>query len=156
MPGGVYRRATGITEVMLHVGGGSIDIHTPASFTDYFVGLYNSSDLDGRRVVDARRGLDFPAVAQRFKLIDDITTGVLVPYGNGAHWMTRLLGGEQFGRWQLRQMQPFMVSLYEAELGKGLANGEVTIEGDAGLHVFHGEYDGALGLILSGDDPLED
>ena len=156
MPGGVYRRATGVTEVMLAVGGGSIDIHTPASFTDYFVGLYNSSDLDGRRVVDARRALDFPTVAQRFKLIDDITTGVLVPYGQGAGWITRLLAGEQFGRAHFRHMQPFMVSLYEGELKKGLASGEVTIEGDAGIHVFRGDYNDTLGLILSGDDPLED
>jgi hypothetical protein len=53
-------------------------------------------------------------------------------------------------------MQPYMVSLYEAELKKGLASGVVTVEGDAGVHVFHGEYSPALGVVLSADDPLSD
>lgn len=156
MPAGVYRLAAGVTEVMLKAGGGAIDIHAPASFTSYFVGLYNSSDLDRRGVVEARRALDFPAVAQRFRLIDDITTGVLVPYGAGAEWIMRLLRGEEFGRAQLRQMQSFVVSLYRGELEQGLASGAVTVEGDAGVHVLRGSYSDALGLTLPGDDPLED
>ena len=156
MPAGVYRRATGVTEVMLKVGDGSIDIHAPSSFAGYFVRLYNSSDLDGRRVLDARRVLDFPEVASRFKLIDDVTTWVLVPYGKGAEWFERTLRGEQFGRGQLRQMQPFMVSLYDGEVQNGMASGAVTVEGDAGIHVFRGDYRDALGLTLPGEDPLID
>ena len=156
MPGGVYRLATGVTEGMLKAGNGVIDIHTPASFTSYFVGLYNASDLDRRRIVEARRALDYPAVAQRFRLIDDITTGVLVPYGEGADWIARLLGGEEFGRSQFRQMQPFMVSLYSTELEQGLASGAISVEGDAGVHVLRGSYSAALGLVLPGDDPLKD
>lgn len=156
MPGGLYKRAADVTELMLKARGGSIDIHAPASFTEYFVRLYNSSDLDKRKVGDARRALDFPEVARQFKLIDDTTTGVLVPYGEGSRWLTLLLGGEQFGRGQLREMQPFMVSLYEGELRKGLASGAVTIEGDAAIHVFRGDYSETLGLTLPGEDPLQD
>src|SRR5690606_6192852 len=100
MPRGVYRLAAGVTETMLTTGNGAIDIHDPAAFVDYFVGLYNASDLDKRRVADARRALDFPEVADRFKLIDDATTGVLVPYGAGATWIGRVRRGEQFGRGQ--------------------------------------------------------
>ena len=142
--------------MMLTAGRGSINIHSPASFTDYFVRLYNTSDLDREKVVDARRELDFPEVARRFRLIDGITTGVLVSYGEGALWVTRLLSGEQFGRGQLRQMRPFMVSLFERELKEGLGSGVVTIEGDAAIHVFRGNYSDALGLMLPGDDPLID
>jgi CRISPR-associated endonuclease/helicase Cas3 len=156
MPAGVYRRASDVTELMLTTGNGAIDVHDPATFANYFVGLYNASDLDRNRIVDARRALDFPQVADRFRLIDDITTGVLVRYKDGASWMSRVLNGELLGRGQLRQMQPYMVSLYEAELKKGLASGVVTVEGDAGVHVFHGEYSPALGVVLSADDPLSD
>ena len=155
MPAGVYRQATEVTEVILRTEGGSIDIHTPESFAAYFVKLYNTTDLDQERVEQARRALDFPEVAHRFKLIDDITTGVLVPYEEGAEWVSRLGNGEPFGRGQLRQMQPFMVALYERELDKAMDSGVVTVEGD-GIHVFHGEYSDALGLTLPGDDPLID
>jgi CRISPR-associated endonuclease/helicase Cas3 len=156
MPGGVYRAATRVTELMLTARRGAINIHVPACFTEYFVGLYNTSDLDKHKIGNLRRALDFPEVARCFKLIDDITTGVLVPYGEGAKWLRRLLSGEQFGRGQLRQMQPFMVSLYEPELKRALASGSVTVEGDPGIHVLHGDYGEALGLVLAGDDPLID
>lgn len=154
MPGGVYRRASDITELMLATGEGAIDIHDPAVFAEYFMRLYNTSNLDEKRIADYRRELDFPKVADRFKLIDDLTTGVLVPYGDGAAWIARVLRGEQFGRGQLRQMQSSMVSLYENELKHGLETGAVVIGADSGVHVLRGTYDSVLGLVLPGDDPL--
>jgi len=155
MPGGAYRRGAGVTEGMLATKG-SIDIHDPAMFTDFFVRLYNATDLDGRRVEEARRVLDFPEVAQRFKLIDDATTGVLVPYGGGAKWIQRLQTGEPLGRSEIRQMQRFMVALYEPELRRAVDTGAVRPQGDAGIHVLAGDYSDTVGLILPGDDPLMD
>lgn len=156
MPGGAYRRAAGVTEGMLAARGGAIDIHDPAVFADFFTRLYNATDLDGKRVAEARRALDFPEVAKRFQLIDDATTGVLVPHGDGAEWIRRVQTGEPLGRAQLRQMQRFMVALYEPELRRALAAGVVRVQGDAGIHVLSGEYRDAVGLVLPGDDPLLD
>lgn len=153
MPGGAYRRGADVTDGMLATRG-AIDIHDPAVFTDFFVRLYNSTDLDGRRVAEARSTLDFPEVAQRFKLIDDATTGVLVPYGDGASWIQRLQSGEPLGRAQARQMQRFMVALYEPELRRAVDAGVVRAQGDAGIYVLTGDYSDTVGLLLPGDDPL--
>lgn len=155
MPPGVYRRATDVTGGMLKMHVGAIDIHAPESFSEYFIRLYNSSDLDAKGVVAARRSLNFPAVAEKFKLIKETTTGVLVPYGEGAEWIERLGAGEDLRRSQVRQMQPFMVSLYEGELQVGLNTGAIAVDTKSGIHIFRKDYDDTLGLVLPVDDPLE-
>ena len=155
MPGTTYRRGASIAQTLLAVGGGAIDIHRPEVFTDYFVRLYNSDNLDARKIVPLRRQLDFPEVARQFRLIDDTTTAVLVPYGEGARWRERVLSGEVITRGALRAMGPYMVSLYTTtELARALASGQVTHTAD-GLYVFVPEYDDDLGLVLR-DDPLKD
>lgn len=153
MPGGAYRRGASITAGMLSQSADGVDIAVPAEFTEYFVRLYNTEDLDARHIAGLRKSFDFPTVAEKFKLIEE-TTAVLVPYGEGERWRDRVQSGEKMTRGKLREMQPFMVSLYEIELRKALESGDVVRTAD-GIHVFTGRYDGQLGLVLS-SDPLVD
>jgi CRISPR-associated endonuclease/helicase Cas3 len=154
LPGGAYRAATDITEQLLKSGEVPA-LDDPATFGNYFVSLYNVRNLDERDVAGSRRALDFPATAARFRIIDDATTGVLVPYGEGAVWVERVLAGEELGRGEIRRLQPFIVGLYRRELEAALASGEVVLREQSGLHVFRGHYDDALGLVLTGG-ALED
>lgn len=149
LPGGAYRAATDITAGMLDAGIQPA-IDDPATFASYFVSLYNVRNLDEARVAEARLALDFPETASRFKVIEDATTGVLVPYGEGVEWSKRVLAGEELTRGQLRGLQPYIVALYPHELKDGLASGEIQFVEKTGVHVFLGHYDDALGLLLGG------
>jgi len=147
LPRGAYHAATQVTDGLLR-GGVTPDIDRPATFADYFVRLYNVRDLDESRVGVAREQFDFPAVAERFRLIDDATTAVIVPYAEGAEWAERALGDAEFGRRELRRLQLFTVGLFENELAAGQAAGEI-VRTESGLHIFRGRYDPALGLVLA-------
>lgn len=148
LPGGVYEAATAITEELLKLGVTPV-IDDPRTFADYFVRLYNTRDLDEKDVAGARKALDFPETASRFRIVDETTTGVLVRYGEGATWAERVLAGEELSRGQLRQLQPYTVALYQQELSQGLATGEIELAEKTGVHVFLGRYDDALGLVLA-------
>ncbi|MDQ3692774.1 MAG: CRISPR-associated endonuclease Cas3'' [Chloroflexota bacterium] len=77
-PGGSYKAATGLTEHF--AADGPPDLHDPAIFDRYFGELYQLTDLDARRIQALRANFSFADVAEEFKLIDDDTVSVVVPY----------------------------------------------------------------------------
>ncbi|MCC6381841.1 MAG: CRISPR-associated endonuclease Cas3'' [Dehalococcoidia bacterium] len=153
LPGGAYRAGTKVTEAM--VGAEGVPLDDPATFTGYFRRLYNVADLDQEKIMRRREALNFPQTAEVFRIVDKDTTGVLVPYGDGADWADRLLAGAELTRADLRQLQPYLVALYAPELEAALRRREVLLAEKTGVHVFRGRYDDALGLLL-GDGALAD
>ncbi len=79
-PGGAYRQAADVTEMLLTKG--DLDIHDPASFDRYFRLLYDLKDLAGAEteLIEAVKARDFERVAQLYRLIERSTINVLVPY----------------------------------------------------------------------------
>lgn len=158
LPGDAYRRATAVTQTMLN-DRGAIDIHDPDVYAEYFQRFYNVSNLDAKNIDGSRKALDFPQTAADFKVIDSLTTAVLVPYGEGRQWIRRVETATEerpIGRRDLRQMQQFMVGLYPGELTRAVAAGAVQRHDSTGIHFLGpgGRYDEKLGLVLP-DDPLE-
>lgn len=78
MPPGVYRQGADETLEMLRQGG--LDMHDPAIFHDYFAGLYGLVRSDRRNIQDQRRRFNYETVNDEFRMIDDDTFPVLVPY----------------------------------------------------------------------------
>jgi CRISPR-associated endonuclease/helicase Cas3 len=78
MPPGVYRQGADETLEMLRQGG--LDMHDPSIFLDYFAGLYGLVRSDRRNIQDQRRRFNYETVNDEFRMIDDDTFPVLVPY----------------------------------------------------------------------------
>lgn len=80
-PRGPYWAGLETARFLLEVRGTEV-LHDPSSYLEYFQRLYQKVDLDGRGVQQYREVLDYPEVAQRYRLIDRDTIPVVVPYGS--------------------------------------------------------------------------
>ena len=78
-PPGVYRSGRDIARVVRELPG--FDPNDPHAVRRYFALLFGTAvDTDRKRVQPARKTLDFPAVADRFRMIDEDTCDVIVDY----------------------------------------------------------------------------
>ena len=118
-PPGVYRSGRDIARVVRELPG--FDPHDPEAVRSYFELLFGTAvDADSNRVQDARKKLDFPAVAERFRMIDDNACDVIVDYPapevpkiDGL--VDQLRNRERPAREILRELQPHIVSIYRSE-----------------------------------------
>jgi CRISPR-associated endonuclease/helicase Cas3 len=161
LPPGAYRIGTGITSAMM--AGGPVDFDDPAAATNYFRSLYQQAgDLDDYRVAEAQRDLRYRDVADRFRMIQDATTPVVVPYDAvAAELIERLPPPEgdvvSVGRSRdlLRSLQPYTVALRQRDLATARQNDWVR---DALLPVWTGGYDEVhgVGAVLEPDRDHKD
>lgn len=98
------------------------DVSSPEAIYSYFSQLYKmeGDGLDIKHIVQrfedgAVYGLSFPfaEVASEFRLIEDISRSVFIPFNDDAkHLQKRLYSGER-SRELLRKIQPYMVNIYD-------------------------------------------
>ena len=92
----------------------------------YFELLFGTAvDTDRNKVQHARKNLDFPAVADRFRMIDDDACDVIVDYPEREapridSLVEQLRTRERPAREILRELQPHMVSIYRSEYDRRL------------------------------------
>ena len=114
VPPGAYRRATGIAR--RRFAEMPISIHNPMHIRAYFAEVYQSSELDPHLILGLQQRFDFPAVAERFRLIDDRTRAVLVPYRHmGRALIDVVRREERIDRRLWRRIQQYQVGLYPNE-----------------------------------------
>ena len=78
-PPGVYRSGRDIARVVRELP--DFDPDTPQTVRRYFEWLFGTAvDPDGSGVQDSRKALDFPAVAKKFRMIDEDTCDLIVDY----------------------------------------------------------------------------
>ena len=123
-PPGVYESGRDIARVVRRFP--DFDPNDPKWVRRYFELLLETAvDTDQKQVQRARENLDFPAVADRFRMIDDDACDVIVDYPErDAPKIDRLVeqlrARERPTREILRALQPHMVSLYRREYDKRL------------------------------------
>ncbi len=126
-PPGVYRSGRDIARVVRELPG--FDPHDPEAMRRYFELLFGTAvDTDAKKVQQARKNLDFPAVADRFRMIDDDACDVIVDYPesdatNIDRLVEQLRARERPARAILRDLQPHMVSIYQSEYERRLRDG---------------------------------
>jgi len=153
-PPGAYTEATDVTRAML--SNDRLSLNDPALMRGYF-NRYYQADLDERDVQPLRRQLNFPAVADRFRLIDDATDDVLVPYDDEARALLARLRNEGHPNMLLlRHLQRYRVGLRPWELRRALTTGAVyeLTQGSGVWIAQENSYDRKLGLALSPAGPL--
>jgi CRISPR-associated endonuclease/helicase Cas3 len=151
VPAGPYRAGCEQARVML----GRYDVkrlHDPALYHEYFQWLFASVDLDKEGIQGCREVLDFPAVAERYRFIDD-TVPVLVSYeGLNEALVERWRWEPSREAW--RGLQPFVVNLYNYESKKYAASGWIEELGP-GLCRWLGRYDRLRGISAEVLDPAD-
>ena len=78
-PLGAYATGTAVTKTLLAAG--PIDPDDPATFEAYFRALFRIAEMEkGTEIQRLREGLAYERVAEEFRMIEDDTVSVLVPY----------------------------------------------------------------------------
>ncbi len=160
LPPGVYKSATSTSVNLLKRPG--FDFNNPASYLEYFRLLYQVVETDEERIQELRAGLKYREVAERFRLIKDDTTPVVVRYrgqDNTDNMVDRLLSYVQhqdgaLPRWLLRQLQPYIVNVRTRMIREYQREGFLS-ELVPGFWEWLGRYDTLKGLVVANRDPEE-
>jgi CRISPR-associated endonuclease/helicase Cas3 len=104
-------------------------------------------------VQEAREALNFPDVGLHYRMIPRETVPVVVPYGSD--WPARLRDWRHAPtRRSWQRLQPYLISLYEQEIGKYR---DWLEEVGAGLYRWRGLYDSERhrGVVAGLSDPSD-
>ena len=120
----------------------------------YFQQLFDSVPLDRDGIQEARRSFDYPAVASRFRMIDDSTVSAVIKcYGHDAErrqvrgWLEDLRARRSNPRQLFRRLQPYTVAIRAQVAGRYTAQGFFEpLTTDGALGEWHGRYDEIRGL----------
>ncbi len=110
------------TEITRSISNRFTDISSPEAISAYFLELYTveGTGLDRNKIVDSfehgfEKGMSFPfeKIASEFKLIDNSTFSIIIPYGNKAMELVQRLRRGERSRTLLRQIQQYTVNVYK-------------------------------------------
>lgn len=142
-PKGLYEQATNKTVFVMNGQDPNV-LHDPDFHSAYFHKLFNDLSLDERHIQTLREQLDFPTVAEKYRLIDSPTSPVVVQYGDD--WEKHLNGYLQRpNRRTWQALQPYVVNLFDFDIKKA---GTSITEVEKGLHLSHGPYHKLRGIDL--------
>lgn len=125
-------------------------LHDPQIYTEYFQMLFRIN-LDEKGIQPYRRDLNYPKVAEKYKLIEDTLPVVIPTYDNheGARRLQEHISSPSRETW--RRLMPFVVNVSYRELYReGIK--ECIQEVSPGLYKWLGGYDdkthrGILGIV---------
>ena len=148
-PSGAYRSGLGEAQVLLERFGADA-LHTPEIFEEYFARLFNVVDLDKKGIQELRANLNYPEVAARYRLIEDDTVPVVVPYEDGPRRLAEFLARPSRGAWQ--RLQPYVVNLYRHNVRK---KSHCLVQVGENLYRWTCKYDRIRGLSEVFADPAD-
>ncbi|MDP3044862.1 MAG: CRISPR-associated endonuclease Cas3'', partial [Bacillota bacterium] len=150
-----YKKETQITEDLAEQG--SLSIHNPDHIRMYFNRIYEG-DRDPENIEGLRKKLDYPAVAERFAMINDRTKAIMVPFDSEARDLIERIektGGQDYDL--LRQAQRYQVGLYSKEFDKAREYGTIVeLWQGSDLWKCHPScYLDSVGLVIKALEPEE-
>jgi len=155
-PSGTYK--TGMETALSLLSDPTADLHDPNLYRTYFELLYQAVDLDKKGIQNLRQALDYPEVAQRFRLIEDDTVPVVVRPNKYRHEVDSLLSilrrEAEVPRWTLRRLQPYIVNARSRFISDYDKQGLLQPIAP-GLWEWLGGYDSIRGLVVANRDPAE-
>jgi CRISPR-associated endonuclease/helicase Cas3 len=150
LPPGAYKIGTKMTNAV--TGNGSADMHDPALYHRYFQRYYAQLDRDSHKVQPLRAALNYPRVAEEFRMIDDDTQSVVaLDYDKAIiqPLLNKLRKQPAQARKILRRLQPFIVNLRQRELQNATKRGTAEeIHEAPGIWLWHGTYDPQRGIVI--------
>ena len=126
----------------------TLDLDDPAVFRAYFDRLYASHSLDARGIQALRKDLRFRETATRFRVIDDATVPIVVPFGREGRRALDALRFAGPSRETLRGIQRFVVGVYPEAANRMKADGVIELMNDTVWALrSDADYDRHLGLV---------
>ncbi|GBF08186.1 CRISPR-associated helicase, Cas3 family [Deinococcus aerius] len=117
---------------------------------DYFELLYRDVEPDEKGVQSLRGQLEFRQVADTYRLIDNDTVSVIVPYGDYAGHLRKWQEFPTRRGW--RALQPYIVNIYSHEAKKLRGQGMLReLEENVYLWERKDKYDDLVGLPIDRD-----
>lgn len=111
-----------------------LDLSSPDTFRRYFDRLYSQQEHDGPGIQPSRLALNFRATAEKFRMIEQATTSVFVPYDENAKHLLAALRFAGPSRRALQLLQRYAVSVYQNQFDSLRSEGAVEEIGrDSGL-----------------------
>ena len=158
-PPGFYSRATILTKLFLEKYANDPQrlLDDPHLFAEYHAALIGLGETreKGFKIQDARKMLDFIAVDELFRVIDEAGQGVVIPYDEAA---TRLLeeirGRQHLTMEDRRVLQRYTVNLYPTWVSAFQSQLRPVFDREGAPLQFIGVHDPDLGLRL-GELPIE-
>lgn len=150
-----YPKETQITEDLAEQA--FLSIHNPDHIRMYFNRVYEG-DRDPENIEGLRKKLDYPAVAERFAMINDRTKAIMVPFNRKARDLIDRIertGGQDYDL--LRQAQRYQVGLYSQEFDKAREYGTIVeLWPGSDLWKCHPScYLDSVGLVIKAPEPEE-
>lgn len=150
LPPGEYTTGTAICRSFLTRGE---DLLAPATVDAYFreLRVVQEAELVALGIDERRRHLDFPQVAEKFRMIADDTVGVLVPYRDFDPATVEPPDSRRQARAVMRRLQPYMVSLRRTIYDQAVTDGLTAEMPGLPVRRWVGDYDRTTGLVTNGD-----
>ncbi len=126
-------------------------LHDPKMYQEYFEELFNTVETD-TGIQDYRKDLNYPEVAQRYRLIPEETVSVVVLWEEGRTRLDAFRENPSLQNW--RQLQAYMVGLFRSQIQKKRSFLE-AVQGFNDLYVWRGQYDCKRGLVEEYNDPSD-
>ena len=154
VPTGPYKVGLEQAKLVLAEYGSPEALNDPDIFDDYFSRLFTvlGQNLDHYQIQESRSKLNFPKVADEYRIIKENTVLVLVRYGRYKEAIRQWQVAPSRETW--RGLQPFMVNIYEREARQYFKDGILTEISD-NLYLWEGEYDKVRGLSVVLRDPAD-
>jgi CRISPR-associated endonuclease/helicase Cas3 len=151
IPKGEYKIATDRTRDLLK--NSTFNFHDPTIFKNYFETLYKLKSTDSEEIEKLREQHNFPEVASKFKLIEDNSVSIVVPYNEMVKELLRDIEKQGLQRNDFRQLQPYIVSLPQREFNNAKKDGNIEPLGnsDTIFVLREGLYDPIRGVPFGKD-----
>ncbi|NSW83322.1 MAG: CRISPR-associated helicase Cas3' [Syntrophothermus sp.] len=154
LPRGPYKAGLEQAKLILAECGSPDALNEPDIFEDYFSRLFSvlGQNLDQYGIQQSRSRLNFPKVAEDYRIIREDTVPVVVKYGRSQEAVRRWQADPSRDAW--RGLQAYMVNIYEREAREYFRDGFLSKLADD-LYLWEGVYDEVKGLSGVWRDPAD-
>jgi len=111
----------------------------PELYREFFERLFAIVPVDKKGIQAKRRRLNYPGVAEAYRLIEEETVPVVVPYEDGPRWLNHWRRSPSRANWQ--RLQPYLVNIYSREAARLQEEGWPLEPVTEGLYRWLGVYD---------------
>lgn len=154
IPRGPYK--TGLEKTkLLFVDHSPEELHRTELHKKYFTLLFDpnsGANCDRKQIQNDREHLDYPTVAQKYKMIEQDTSPVVIPCKVAEIRLKEWQRNPSRRAWQ--RLQSLVVNVYNREISNMLKDKELEPIAE-GLYLARGQYDKLKGLIPAIYDPSD-